>query len=164
MRELLRPPPPAAATVLVPVRLLASTNVARRIADLVATGDVEVHLSVVGGALTVRARLAPDDLATTTRLVYGRLTVDWTLGRIAADGGSTSVSRTELRLLGALLDGDGEPISREQLIHSTWPEAGERQSSSLLAVYVHILRRRLAAVGLSGALETVRGVGYRLRV
>lgn len=162
-RAMQRPSSTATATATVPVRLLASATVSRRLLDLVATADVEVLVSVVGGALTVRARLTADDIAA-PHFAYGRLSVDWTRGRISGDRGSASVSRTELRLLGVLLDGAGEPIAREPLIRSTWPDAGARQSSSLLAVYIHILRRHLAAVGLAGALETVRGLGYRLRL
>ena len=164
LREMLRPPQTASASALVPVRILASAHVAQRIGELVARADVDVLLSAVGGGLTLRVRLQADESAAGPRFAYGRLTVDWARGRIAGDGGSIGVSRTELRLLGALLEGDGEPIAREDLVRSTWPEAVDRQSSSLLAVYVHTLRRRLSAVGLSGALETVRGVGYRLRV
>ena len=36
----------------------------------------------------------------------------------------------------------------------------ERENA--LAVYVCTLRKRLAAIGLGQALQTVRGVGYRL--
>ena len=47
-----------------------------------------------------------------------------------------------------------------------WPKrklpAAERENA--LGVYIHSLRKRLAAIGLRNALQTVRRVGYRLEL
>jgi DNA-binding winged helix-turn-helix (wHTH) protein len=71
-----------------------------------------------------------------------------------------------LRLLAALFDGAGKPVSRKELIARVWPSddmpATERENA--LAVYVCSLRKRLAAIGAASALVTVRGHGYRLTV
>jgi len=55
-------------------------------------------------------------------------------------------------------------VPRATLISRAWPKrkpvAAERENA--LGVYIHSLRKRLAAIGLANALQTVRTVGYRL--
>jgi DNA-binding response OmpR family regulator len=73
------------------------------------------------------------------------------------------LSRTELRLLAALLEDEGKHVQRCVIIARVWPDSAlttaERENA--LAVYVCALRKRLSAVGLSSALQTVRGIGYQ---
>jgi DNA-binding response OmpR family regulator len=72
------------------------------------------------------------------------------------------LSRTELRLLAALLEGEGQVMSRADLIRRVWPgdelELADRENA--LGVYVCSLRKRLSMIGVGSALVTVRYVGY----
>lgn len=73
--------------------------------------------------------------------------------------------KTELRLsaksfalLEAFMRRPGEVLSRGQLLEAAW-DMGFESRSNIVDVYVRSLREQIGA----GAIETVRGVGYRLR-
>lgn len=95
--------------------------------------------------------------------VYGNLSVDWCRGSISTAGASVTLLRTELRLLGALLESAGEPVNSRILMQSAWPDAPyELTKRCALRAYVRSLRHRLKLVGLHGKVRTIRGIGYRL--
>jgi two-component system OmpR family response regulator len=52
----------------------------------------------------------------------------------------------------------GQVLSRDQLLEAAWDMAFERRSN-IVDVYVKALREQVGAE----AIETVRGIGYRLR-
>ena len=56
----------------------------------------------------------------------------------------------------------GEVLSRVQLLDSAWDIAFESQSN-VVDVYVRYLREKIDRPFGRESLETVRGVGYRLR-
>lgn len=64
------------------------------------------------------------------------------------------------RILDCLLRDPGRVVTRAELESLLWPD-GERESD-VLRSQIHLLRRALADAGYDG-LETVHGVGYRLR-
>jgi len=64
----------------------------------------------------------------------------------------------EQRLLIALLQSGGKPVSRERLLQQLYG-LGPAAESNTLTVHIHALRRALGAT----RIETVRGYGYRLR-
>ena len=57
----------------------------------------------------------------------------------------------------------GEALSRVQLLDGAWDMAYERRSN-VVDVYVRYLREKIDRPFGRHSLETVRGVGYRLRV
>lgn len=65
-----------------------------------------------------------------------------------------------MRILDCLLRDPGRVVTRAELESVLWPD-GERESD-VLRSQVHLLRRALSDAGYDG-LETVHGVGYRLR-
>lgn len=75
--------------------------------------------------------------------------------------GSVELSRNEAQLLAALLRADGRVVRREALLAALWDDA-EFVDDNTLTVNVNRLRRKLADLGLSEAVRTVRGEGYRL--
>jgi DNA-binding winged helix-turn-helix (wHTH) protein len=91
--------------------------------------------------------------------------VDWSRSRISNGESRVRLTRTELRLLAALVDQEGGPVSRSELAARLWPGASAiDEKETGLPVYICSLRKRLAGIGLKSALQTVRGVGYRLAV
>ena len=68
------------------------------------------------------------------------------------------LSAKEFALLETLMRRPGEVLSRLELIEHAWDFAYETRSN-VIDVYVRRLRRKLG----DGAIETVRGAGYRLR-
>jgi DNA-binding response OmpR family regulator len=136
-----------------------------RLVEALETGAQEFILSLVSGRLTARAVLRLNEVEPTTHETgSGTLVVDWSRGTVACHHDQVSLSHTELRLLAALLEGDGKAMSRAELISRVWPNdalpASERANA--LAVYVWSLRKRLGSIGAANALTTVRGYGYRI--
>jgi DNA-binding response OmpR family regulator len=155
----------AADSRSVTAKIALSPRAAERLIQAVADGTERYILVAADGDLSLRVRLSieahhPDEL----RLANGKLVVDWPVSTISNGRNQVTISRTELRLLGGLLEGNGHPVPRAQLIARVWPR--DRIASSgrgnSLAVYVCTLRKHLAEIGLGQALQTVRGVGYRL--
>ena len=68
------------------------------------------------------------------------------------------LSAKEFALLETLMRRPGEVLSRLELIEHAWDFAYETRSN-VVDVYVRRLRRKVG----HGAIETVRGAGYRLR-
>ena len=66
-----------------------------------------------------------------------------------------------MRILDCLLRDPGRVVTRSELELLLWPE-GDRDID-VLRSQVHLLRRALSDAGYDG-LETVHGIGYRLRV
>jgi len=69
---------------------------------------------------------------------------------------------TEFRLLAALAAGAGDVVRRQTLVAAAWPD-GAIVHDNTLHVYLARLRRKLRDVGAPTGIDTVRGVGYRLR-
>lgn len=95
------------------------------------------------------------------RVRYGSVEVDRLRDRVWVDGSELSVTPTEYRILEQLVLHGGAVVSEDSLLEAVW--AGrKRPGSNALAVHLANLRRKLDAGGIPGAVETVRGEGYRL--
>jgi DNA-binding response OmpR family regulator len=147
-------------------RLSMSDRGAERLFRRVADGAGEFILMSSDGSVSVRVGLALeaiDDIV--ERLSNGKVGIDWARSVIGNGQNRIGLSKTELRLLSALVDHCGDAVPRRSLIARVWPRAlptTERENA--LAVYICTLRKRLTAIGLGDALRTVRGVGYRFVV
>ena len=69
---------------------------------------------------------------------------------------------TEFRLLGALAAQTGAIVRRATLVAAAWPHGAVVHDNTLDA-YIARIRRKLRAIDAPEAIETARGVGYRLR-
>lgn len=67
----------------------------------------------------------------------------------------------EFALLAFLLRRRGEVLTKQEILSSVW-DADYRGDENVVEVYVSYLRRRIDAPFGRRAIETVRGVGYRL--
>jgi two-component system OmpR family response regulator len=78
--------------------------------------------------------------------------------------GDTPIALTprELALLEALMERPGEAVSRFDLLERVWDDAYEHRSN-VIDVYVGYLREKIDRPFGTRTIETVRGVGYRLR-
>jgi DNA-binding response OmpR family regulator len=153
------------AARLVAVKLLATRAATEKLAQAVDSGVVEFVITSTDGQVSLRARLALDtELPPRDVVGSGKVMIDWSRGVVAAGDARIALSRVELRLLSALIEAGGEVVERATLAQELWPSANtpvaEREKG--LAVYVCGLRKRLAAIGLATAVQTVRGVGYRI--
>jgi len=89
----------------------------------------------------------------------GRLHVDRRTRRVVVDGAEVSLTPKEFDLLALLADDPGAVSSRQQILDEVWDPHWYGPTKTL-DVHIGSLRRKL---GDAGWIETVRGVGYRLR-
>ncbi len=92
----------------------------------------------------------------------GGLRVDLGARTVAYEGRPVVLGATEFRLLEFLARNAGIALSRTQIVERIWDYDFEG-SSNIVDVYVSQLRRKLKALGASGVIETVWGIGYRLK-
>ncbi len=104
----------------------------------------------------VAADRADDD----TPLTYGPLRLDPAGYRATLDGAALDLTRTEFDLLRLLLRNPGRAFSRSYLLDTVW---GADYVTGDRSVDNAILRLRKKLGPLEEAIETVWGVGYRLR-
>ena len=72
------------------------------------------------------------------------------------------LSATEWKLLEYLMRHPGQSLTRQQVLDYVWSFECEIQPS-MVDVYVSYLRAKLRRPGQPDPIETVRGIGYRLR-
>jgi len=80
--------------------------------------------------------------------------------RLVLDGRGVDLSRLELDVLRHLQGREGIAVTREELLREVWGHDWTGASSNVVEAVVSGLRKKMG--DRAGALETVRGVGYRL--
>jgi two-component system response regulator RegX3 len=88
----------------------------------------------------------------------GRLVIDRRARRVHVDGAEVALAPKEYDLLAFLAEAPGAAFTREQIMEAVW-DANWFGPTKTLDVHVGALRRKL---GDAVAVETVRGVGFRL--
>jgi DNA-binding response OmpR family regulator len=92
----------------------------------------------------------------------GALRVDLAARVVTYDGKPVTLGTTEFRLLEFLARNAGIALSRSQIVERIWDYDFDG-SSNIVDVYVSQLRRKLKSLGATSIIETVWGIGYRLR-
>ena len=95
-------------------------------------------------------------------LVVGDLSLDPASRLVRRGGSDISLTPKEFALLEYFMRHRGEVLSRTRLIEHVWDFAYEGDSN-VVEVYVRYLREKIDRPFRRDSLETVRGVGYRLR-
>jgi two-component system OmpR family response regulator len=94
-----------------------------------------------------------------TLLIAGELQLDPAARRVTYRDRELSLTPREFAMLEQLMRRPGEVLTRFQLLEHVWDESYENRSN-VIDVYIGYLRDKLGRE----TIETVRGVGYRLRV
>jgi two-component system OmpR family response regulator len=95
-------------------------------------------------------------------LTYGDIELN-PIDHTATRGGEPlSLTLKEFGLLEYFLRHPGEVVNREDLLAHLW-DFNYESFSNVIDVHVKNLRRKLGEANGDSALETVRGIGYRLR-
>jgi two-component system OmpR family response regulator len=97
-----------------------------------------------------------------TILEVGDLRLDPAAKRAWRGDAELTLSSKEFTLLELFMRQPGVTLSRGQLLNGAWDLAFEHRSN-VVAVYVRYLRGKIDRPFDRHSLETVRGVGYRLR-
>jgi DNA-binding response OmpR family regulator len=105
----------------------------------------------------VRLRLRGDRAPEVAVLRHGRLELDLRTRRARVGDGPVALSAREFLLAETFVRNAGQVLSRQQLLSHVWGY-GHDPGSNVVDVSVCGLRRKLGP----GAIQTVRGMGYRL--
>ena len=97
--------------------------------------------------------------APSVRLQRAGLELDL-VARVATAGGERlTLTPTEFSLLAALLQAQGTPVTRRQLLREVWGYDFD-PGTNVVDVHVNRVRRKLEDAGVSDVLRTIRGQGY----
>ncbi len=142
------------------VVLTARTSAADTVAGLEGGADDYMPKPFSFAELLARVRLrlrAVPGAAPPMTLEHRGLSLDLRTHRVVVEGREVELSAREFTLAETFLRHPGQVLTREQLLASVWGYDFD-PGSNVVDVYVRYLRQKLGA----GAVETVRGVGYRL--
>ena len=89
----------------------------------------------------------------------GPIRLDTRSARVTVKGTQVRLTSLEFRLLAYLMHHQGQVVSRTELIEHLYDQDFDRDSNTV-EVFVGRLRKKLGA----DAIETVRGLGYRVQI
>ena len=95
-------------------------------------------------------------------LEVGELRLDPATRRVWRGDAEIQLSAKEFALLETFMRRPGQVLSRYQLLEHAW-DYGYENRSNVVDVYVRYLRDKIDRPFGRDSIETVRGVGYRLR-
>jgi two-component system, OmpR family, response regulator len=95
-------------------------------------------------------------------LEVGDLRLDPATRQVARGGAEIRLSAREFALFETFMRRPGQVLSHTQLLDAAW-DLGYEERSNVVEVYVRYLREKIDRPFGVKSLETVRGMGYRLR-
>jgi DNA-binding response OmpR family regulator len=97
-----------------------------------------------------------------SRLRFSDLAIDPETHEVWRRNGLLNLTRTEFSILECLMRSAGRVVPRQRLIESVWG-SGREVADNNLDVFIRFLRTKVDSPGQRRLIQTVRGVGYRLR-
>jgi two-component system, OmpR family, response regulator len=110
----------------------------------------------------LRALIRRGPVERPTLLAVGDLTLDPASREVRRGEQEIALSAREFALLETFMRRPGQVFTQLQLLESAW-DLGYEQKSNVVEVYVRYLREKVDRPFGVESIETVRGVGYRLR-
>jgi DNA-binding response OmpR family regulator len=111
----------------------------------------------------VRSQLRAPSQHKSSVLEAADITMDLRTRRVHRDGQEVTFTAREFEVLEYLMRHPDQVLSREQILNAVWGFDFD-PGTKVLEVYIGYLRRKLGGAAPSDPIETVRNVGYRLRV
>ncbi len=146
----------------VPVLIGVTTNAISRL-DTGDGFDDFVLMPYVPAELYMRIRRVEwnrSDFAQQERIKMGSLCIDLAAHEVTVDGRNRQLTHQEFALLSFLCQNRGRVFSRRQLLERVW---GVDYYGSSRTVDIHVRRLRMKLGNCVSSLETVRGVGYKMK-
>ena len=144
------------------VFLTARDGVPERVAGYEAGGDDYVTKPFALGELAERIRALLRRSGRRPALAAGGLRIDAMTHAVVSGDASAPLTPIEFRILSTLLQRPGDVVRRRALATAAWP-AGAVVLDNTLDACVSRLRRKLTTIGATGTIDSVHGVGYRIR-
>ena len=94
-------------------------------------------------------------------LTAGDLSLDVARRRVERDGREITLTPREYGLLEFLMRHRGDTVSKTEILASVWDPAFDGDPN-VVEVYVRYLRKKIDTPFARHAIETIRGMGYRL--
>jgi two-component system OmpR family response regulator len=97
-----------------------------------------------------------------TRFDVGSVTIDLLKREVQRCSQPIALQPREFRLLEELMRNAGRVVTRTMLLERVWDFHFDPQTN-IVETHISRLRAKLNEVGTTDAIETVRGIGYRMR-
>ncbi|MGE5277864.1 MAG: response regulator transcription factor [Acidobacteriota bacterium] len=110
----------------------------------------------------LRALLRRTEAAEPGPLVSGEIRYDPESREVVREGMTVRLTAREGALFELLLRRRGKVVSRSEIQARIWEDSFDL-STNIIDVYINALRKKLDAGGRERLIQTVRGVGYRIR-
>ncbi len=107
-----------------------------------------------------RVEWSRSEFAQQERIKMGPLCIDLAAHEVTVDGRNRQLTHQEFALLSFLCQNRGRVFSRRQLLERVW---GVDYYGSSRTVDIHVRRLRMKLGHTVNNLETVRGVGYKMK-
>jgi two-component system response regulator MprA len=114
------------------------------------------------GALLRRQR-RDDDAEIPDRLSYADLEIDLATREVWRGGNALDLTTREFDLLAYFLRHPRQVLTRDQVFRAVWG-SDFLGSSNIIDANVYALRNKLEAGGGARLIQTIRGIGYALRI
>ncbi|MEO8432288.1 MAG: response regulator transcription factor [Acidobacteriota bacterium] len=113
-------------------------------------------------AARARALLRRNANRPSQELVAGNLRLDSVRRTATLETDALSLTAREFTILETLMRHPGAVVSREEILEQAWGEREEPMSNTI-DVLIARLRKKIDPAGGPSRIETVRGMGYRLK-
>jgi len=146
----------------VPVRLAVTVQGMSRV-DVADGFDDMVLVPYLPAELYLRIRRAEwrrSEFAGQDRIKISSLLIDLAAHEVTVDGRAVELTHQEFALLRFLAQNRGRVFSRDQLLNRVW---GVDYYGGSRTVDIHVRRLRMKLGAGSSPIQTVRGVGYKMK-
>ena len=152
--------------VTVPILILTARSEVENKVDLLLSGADDYMVkpfSFEELAARVHVLLRRPTETVQQKVSVGGIELNATLRTASKDGKPLSLTLKEFSILEYLMRHPNEVVNREDLLSHLW-DYNYDSFSNVVDVHVKNLRKKLDTRNKPSVLETVRGVGYRLRI